>query len=1234
MACLVVLAASLLACVLPQAASAASGFALSKTEHRFNACPNTGSGEPTCEAIAVPTAAVSSGESVGSEFQGSGEKGGFDPKDLLEIYKLPEKGGSGETVAIVDYDNDIDAESDLKKYRETYTLPDGKHLSECTEGNGCFKKIDTAGETETEAKEHEKAFPASSSAGETSLDLDMVSAACSECHILLVEASGPDETAAEFAKDMFAAEEEAYNFKSHEATEISNSWDIWEGELTEAEQKADDEKYLDHPGLPITFASGDYGFYTGKLRWPGSSQYVISSGATRVMKVEKPKEGERAWTEEPWREYEYEYENGEKERQYVGTTHGAGSTSGCSKYEKKPEWQKDKTGCEHRTDVDAAVVGACDSPVSMYDTYYGGWFNECGTSDAAPFLAGVEALSTERARDLGAEAFYLDGERGLAFDVTKGGNGECGDLTGEKFTECHAKYGYETLEECGEPETAHYYWCHALVGYDAPTSWGAPDGPLTFTGAPYVVTGSATGVTETEETVHGTVDPEGAETKYYFEYGTTKSYGSKTAEASAGSGSSPVEETKTITGLTGGTTYDYRIVATNTHGTTDGANKEFKTLKKPTVETKAATSVTPVGATLNGAVNPNGSETKYYFEYGTTESYGTKTAEASAGSGTASIEESKAITGLAAETTYHFRIVAVNKAGTSDGAGKEFTTLKKPSVETKAATGITAFGATLNGTVNPNGSETKYYFEYGTTETYGTKTAEASAGSGTSSVEESKTISGLEPETPYDFRIVATNSGGTVYGANQKFTTLESAPVVVTDAATSITDTGGTLKGTVNPEGKEAKYYFEYGKTVSYGTKTAEASAGSGKVAVEESKAITGLEPEVTYDYRIVAKNSFGTADGTNHTFTTLASTWALQSAAKPAGSIESYLFRDSCPSSTNCMSVGEYENSEGVYVTLAEQWNGTEWKVLTTPNPAGAEESYLQGVSCTSSEACTATGGYYDSEGKLFSLAERWNGTEWKIQTTPSPAGALSSVLHVVSCKSSTECTAVGRYETSGDVFETLAERWNGTEWKVQTTPNPAGAIESLFKGVSCASSTSCIADGYYEDSEGVTLTLAESWNGTEWKIQTTPNPAGAKDSYLSGVSCTSSTACEANGWYIDSEDVEVTLAESWNGTEWKVQATPNPVEAEASILDNISCFSSTDCFASGLSKNSAGTYVSLAEHWNGTEWKLQTTPNPAGALATELEGVSCSGAATCTATGLYENSADDYEALAERSS
>jgi subtilase family serine protease len=304
------------------------------------------------------------------------------------------------------------------------------------------------------------------------LDLDMVSAACGQCHILLVEANAAT-TEAEFIAAMLASEEQAFSHETYgeKTTEISNSWGVWEfsGETS-------DDSYFKHP-ITITFASGDFR-YTGRLRWPGSSQYVISTGATKLTKVEKPKESERAWTEEPWRTYETEGKR--REGDYVGE-HGAGTTSGCSTYETKPEWQKDKEGCARRTDVDVATVGASESLVSVYDTYEipkeKWWEPNGGTSAAAPFVAGVEALSTPHSRNLGAQAFYIAGENKTLYDITKGGNGECGDLTGEKFTKCNTEHGYESSVECGAPETLHYYLCHALVGYDGPTGWGAPDGP-------------------------------------------------------------------------------------------------------------------------------------------------------------------------------------------------------------------------------------------------------------------------------------------------------------------------------------------------------------------------------------------------------------------------------------------------------------------------------------------------------------------------------------------------------------------------------------------------------------------------------------------------------------------------------------------------------------------------------------------------------------------------------------
>src|SRR5439155_11602795 len=120
---------------------------------------------------------------------------------------------------------------------------------------------------------------------------------------------------------------------------------------------------------------------------------------------------------------------------------------------------------------------------------------------------------------------------------------------------------------------------------------------------------------------------------------------------------------------------------------------------------------------------------------------------------------------------------------------------------------------------------------------------------------------------------------------------------------------------------------------------------------------------------------------------------------------------------------------------------------------------------------------------------------------------------------------------------------------WTLQTTPNPSGATAGALYGTSCPSSTSCIAVGYAV-SNGVRMTLAESWNGSSWSIQATPNPTGAKQSTLFGVACTSATQCIAVGNYINSAGAWFTLAESWNGSAWSIQSTPNPTSAKQTTL------------------------------------------------------------------------------------
>ena len=307
-------------------------------------------------------------------------------------------------------------------------------------------------------------------------------------------------------------------------------------------------------------------------------------------------------------------------------------------------------------------------------------------------------------------------------------------------------------------------------------------------------------------------------------------------------------------------------------------------------------------------------------------------------------------------------------------------------------------------------------------------------------------------------------------------------------------------------------------------------------------------------------------------------------------------------------------------------------WSVQRTPNLAGAKGRRLYGVSCVSRTACTAVGAYAKSARIDVTLADRWNGTSWSVQRTPNPARAKHSELFGVSCVSRTACTAVG-YTNSAGAYVTLVEGWNGTSWTVQRTPNPADTTFSELLGVSCVSRTACTAVGHYTNRALIEVTLAERWNGTSWTVQRTPNPGGAKFSAnssneLLGVSCSSRTACTAVGDYANPAGTGGALVERWNGT-WTVQRTPH----RDSELLGVSCVSRTVCTAVGGAGNRAGYEVTLAERWNGTSWTVQRTPNATGAKSDGFLSVSCVSKTACTAVGdYYINAPGPPVALAER--
>jgi uncharacterized protein YdeI (BOF family) len=204
------------------------------------------------------------------------------------------------------------------------------------------------------------------------------------------------------------------------------------------------------------------------------------------------------------------------------------------------------------------------------------------------------------------------------------------------------------------------------------------------------------------------------------------------------------------------------------------------TAPAPSATTGSASKQAQSSATVSGTVNPQGTDTHYYFQYGPTTAYGAKTTSTDAGAGTADVPVTADLSGLNSSTTYHYQLVAVNSAGdTTVGADQTFTTTTPPTVTTTAASKATRGSATLNGTVNPQGQATTYYFRYGTTTSYGLQTSPASAGSGSGVVAVNANITGLTADTTYHYQLVATNNGGTSFGTDQQVTTTSSQAVVL-----------------------------------------------------------------------------------------------------------------------------------------------------------------------------------------------------------------------------------------------------------------------------------------------------------------------------------------------------------------------------------------------------------------------------------------------------------------------
>jgi hypothetical protein len=404
------------------------------------------------------------------------------------------------------------------------------------------------------------------------------------------------------------------------------------------------------------------------------------------------------------------------------------------------------------------------------------------------------------------------------------------------------------------------------------------------------------------------------------------------------------------------------------------------------------------------------------------------------------------------------------------------------------------------------------------------------------------------------------------------------------------------------------------------GARRGRASAVSGALVLVLSALLAGVLPASA---SAAGRHPAGgrTAGQAGQAVSRTVSAWKLQTMPVPRGAARVLPASVSCVSATDCTAVGYWADQNGFEYTLVEAWNGSAWSLRRSPNIARTPYNVLHRVWCGSAKACMAVGNSTNGAGLPAPLAETWNGSAWTItRRAPLPAGATSAQFAGVWCVAAASCLAVGEYiEHHGPQFP-LAETWNGSTWSILAVSEPPKAAYGVLSKVFCSSPARCVAVGYYANPGRSPVAWADSLSGRRWTISYPPLPPSAVSSQLISVWCTATRACTAAGDYSTTKYDYLGFAATWNGRAWTLHVPARPGGVVRDPLIDLWCATPTACTAVGyLARKTA--VVSLAETWNGTTWSRQATPNPARSPYTALTGISCR-PSFCETVGYYQRS------------
>jgi hypothetical protein len=323
---------------------------------------------------------------------------------------------------------------------------------------------------------------------------------------------------------------------------------------------------------------------------------------------------------------------------------------------------------------------------------------------------------------------------------------------------------------------------------------------------------------------------------------------------------------------------------------------------------------------------------------------------------------------------------------------------------------------------------------------------------------------------------------------------------------------------------------------------------------------------------------------------------WTVKRVPNPSHGVNVFANEVSCSSASSCLFVGQHwAGSKGPGANLAEAWNGSSWHIITAAGPAGTSFSSLNDVACPTAKFCLVIGNAGTSAASYHNLAYTWtNGTTWRQISVPNPAGARNSGLGGLACSDAAHCMAVGNYTSSTGRYLPFAARWTSGRWQLLPIPAIAGQVKVNFEGISCPTASECVAVGFTVDNtkQQYYHAFAERWSSGAWHLST----LRSAPSVFVGASCPSAARCFASGYTFPAvSSYAHQLMETWNGGGWTTQQ-PAQTAGLGGVLQHVSCTSATSCETVGyvFYPSTSNSDQAISEVWNGHSWLGQVTPNP----------------------------------------